>query len=84
MTTQTLTPQKKQRNDNSSLVGPALQALPRKMSPLEQSRNPVMFVVWVGAALTTMWSIAAPSLRLGDHDLAVVYHRVRGVCGSLR
>lgn len=62
MTTQTLTPQKKQRNDNSSLVGPALQALPRKMSPLEQSRNPVMFVVWVGAALTTMWSIAAPSV----------------------
>ena len=45
------------------------QALPgaiRKLDPRSQWRNPVMFLVWVGAALTTI--IAALELLTGDTD----------------
>lgn len=41
------------------------QALPgalRKLDPRQQWRNPVMFIVWVGAALTTLLAIAEPML----------------------
>ncbi|MDO5032644.1 potassium-transporting ATPase subunit KdpB [Corynebacterium sp.] len=47
---------------NSGLAAAALRQLPRKMSPVAQARNPVMFVVWVGAALTTLWSLVNPSV----------------------
>ncbi|MGK3952045.1 potassium-transporting ATPase subunit KdpB [Microbacterium sp. I2] len=42
-----------------------MQALPgavRKLSPAALWRNPVMFLVWVGAALTTVIAIAEPFL----------------------
>ena len=42
-----------------------IQALPgavRKLNPAAQWRNPVMFLVWVGAALTTLIAIAEPFL----------------------
>nr|WP_231563129.1 potassium-transporting ATPase subunit KdpB [Microbacterium mangrovi] len=42
-----------------------MRALPgavRKLNPAEQWRNPVMFLVWVGAAMTTLIAIAAPFL----------------------
>ncbi|MDN3494989.1 potassium-transporting ATPase subunit KdpB [Planococcus sp. APC 4015] len=47
--------------------GPAqiVQSLPgalRKLNPAAQWRNPVMFLVWVGAALTTLIAIAEPFL----------------------
>ncbi len=67
MTTPTMTaeqvkaPRTKTAGKNSGLAAAALKALPSKMSPLAQARNPVMFVVWVGAALTTVWSIINPS-----------------------
>ncbi|OHO51245.1 potassium transporter KtrB [Corynebacterium sp. HMSC035E02] len=67
MTTPTMTaeqvkaPRTKTADKNSGLAAAALKALPSKMSPLAQARNPVMFVVWVGAALTTVWSIINPS-----------------------
>jgi K+-transporting ATPase ATPase B chain len=41
------------------------QALPgafRKLDPREMWRNPVMFIVWVGAALTTVLAVAEPFL----------------------
>ncbi|WP_125130069.1 potassium-transporting ATPase subunit KdpB [Microbacterium sp. 10M-3C3] len=41
------------------------QALPgalRKLNPAAQWRNPVMFLVWIGAALTTLIAIAEPFL----------------------
>ena len=38
--------------EGSAIRGAALEAL-RKLAPRRQVRNPVMFVVWVGAALTT-------------------------------
>ncbi|MGP9684082.1 potassium-transporting ATPase subunit KdpB [Brachybacterium sp. AOP3-A1-3] len=34
----------------------------RKLDPRQQWRNPVMFIVWVGAALTTLIAIAEPFL----------------------
>ena len=42
-----------------------VQALPgalRKLNPAALWRNPVMFLVWVGAALTTVIAIAEPFL----------------------
>ncbi len=39
--------------DRATLL-PTLGAAVRKLSPLEQWRNPVMFVVWVGSVLTTL------------------------------
>lgn len=50
-----------QKTAKSSTAATALKMLPRKMSPVQQSRNPVLFVVWVGAAITTIWSIVDPS-----------------------
>ena len=40
----------------------AVKTLPKKLSPVAQARNPVMFVVWVGAFLTTVWSLFSPSV----------------------
>ena len=61
MTTERRTPQRS-ATTNSGLAAAALKSLPHKTSPLAQARNPVMFVVWVGAALTTLWSIFSPSV----------------------
>ncbi|SPD65203.1 potassium translocating ATPase, subunit B [Cupriavidus taiwanensis] len=41
------------------LVRPALLAALRKLSPREQLRNPVMFVVYAGAVLTTLLALRA-------------------------
>lgn len=49
-----------------SLGHSAAQALPlalRKLDPRVQARNPVMFVVWVGAVVTVIWSILNPSIH---------------------
>lgn len=54
-------PRRAASEKNNGLAAAALKSLPGKMSPLSQARNPVMFVVWVGAALTTVWSIINPS-----------------------
>ncbi|WHE36326.1 potassium-transporting ATPase subunit KdpB [Microbacterium sp. BDGP8] len=43
-------------------VGAALPGAVRKLNPAAQWRNPVMFLVWVGAALTTSIAIAEPFL----------------------
>ncbi len=41
-------------------VRAALPGAFRKLNPKEQWRNPVMFLVWVGAALTTVLAISEP------------------------
>ncbi|APZ34165.1 potassium-transporting ATPase subunit B [Microbacterium aurum] len=41
-------------------VRAALPGAFRKLNPKEQWRNPVMFLVWVGAALTTVLAVAEP------------------------
>ncbi|MDQ1129882.1 potassium-transporting ATPase subunit KdpB [Microbacterium sp. SORGH_AS_0888] len=40
----------------------ALPGALRKLDPRDQWRNPVMFIVWVGAVLTTLLAIAEPFL----------------------
>ncbi|RGE18521.1 potassium-transporting ATPase subunit KdpB [Leucobacter sp. wl10] len=44
----------------SEQVRAALPGAFRKLNPKEQRRNPVMFLVWVGAALTSILAIAEP------------------------
>ena len=43
-----------------SQVGAALPGAFRKLNPRDQWHNPVMFIVWVGALLTTALAIAEP------------------------
>ena len=50
---------------DSALLKPALVESLKRLSPRAQWRNPVMFVVWIGSALTTLLSLAA----LHDHRL---------------
>ncbi|QIK63563.1 potassium-transporting ATPase subunit KdpB [Leucobacter viscericola] len=45
-----------------SQIRAALPGAFRKLNPREQLRNPVMFIVWVGAVLTTLLAIAEPFL----------------------
>ena len=50
----------------------------KKLDPRVQFHNPVMFVVEVGAALTTYSAITKPSaLRLDDHRVALADRGVR-------
>jgi len=54
----------KSRSMHPSLLVTAWQALPQalaKLDPRHVFRNPVMFVVWVGSALTTVESFLQPS-----------------------
>ncbi|MFA9438669.1 potassium-transporting ATPase subunit KdpB [Uliginosibacterium sp. sgz301328] len=53
------------------LVRPALFQALRKLSPVAQWRNPVMFVVWAGSILTTLLAIQASSGH--DSDAAFVW-----------
>ncbi|MFB4350782.1 potassium-transporting ATPase subunit KdpB [Microbacterium sp. CR_7] len=43
-------------------VRAALPGALRKLDPRDQWRNPVMFIVWIGAALTTLLAVAEPFL----------------------
>ncbi|TFV84601.1 potassium-transporting ATPase subunit KdpB [Microbacterium sp. dk485] len=47
---------------SAAQVAGALPGALRKLNPAAQWRNPVMFLVWVGAALTTLIAIAEPFL----------------------
>lgn len=47
----------------------ALPGAAKKLNPAAQWRNPVMFLVWVGAALTTLIAIAEPFLGGSDDTL---------------
>ncbi len=47
----------------------ALPGAAKKLNPAAQWRNPVMFLVWVGAALTTLIAVAEPFLDGGDAGL---------------
>ncbi|RWR21242.1 K(+)-transporting ATPase subunit B [Microbacterium enclense] len=47
----------------------ALPGAAKKLNPASQWRNPVMFLVWVGAALTTLIAITEPFLGGGDASL---------------
>ena len=47
---------------DSALMGPALLDAFKKLHPRVQWRNPVMFVVYVGSAFTTMLAMSEPSV----------------------
>ncbi|MDQ1082491.1 MULTISPECIES: potassium-transporting ATPase subunit KdpB [Microbacterium] len=47
----------------------ALPGAAKKLNPAAQWRNPVMFLVWVGAALTTLIAVAEPFLGGTDASL---------------
>ncbi|MCK6079975.1 potassium-transporting ATPase subunit KdpB [Microbacterium sp. EYE_5] len=47
---------------DGAAIAAALPGALRKLDPRAQWRNPVMFIVWVGAVLTTVLAIAEPSL----------------------
>ncbi|MDT0116717.1 potassium-transporting ATPase subunit KdpB [Microbacterium sp. PRF11] len=49
----------------------ALPGAAKKLNPAAQWHNPVMFLVWVGAALTTLIAIAEPFLGGADGSLPV-------------
>ncbi len=67
MTTSTLDTPVERRTVQAGAFAPAqlVASLPealRKLDPRAQLRNPVMFVVWVGSALTTVLAVLEPSV----------------------
>lgn len=54
---------------SAAQVVAALPGAAKKLNPAAQWRNPVMFLVWVGAALTTLIAIAEPFLGGSDDSL---------------
>ncbi|WP_150953950.1 potassium-transporting ATPase subunit KdpB [Microbacterium testaceum] len=54
---------------SAAQVVAALPGAAKKLNPAAQWRNPVMFLVWVGAALTTLIAIAEPFLGGSDGSL---------------
>jgi len=54
---------------SAAQVVAALPGAAKKLNPAAQWRNPVMFLVWVGAALTTLIAIAEPFLGGTDDSL---------------
>jgi potassium-transporting ATPase ATP-binding subunit len=55
-------PQTPKRAFSAAQIVAAVPGALRKLNPAAQWRNPVMFLVWVGAALTTVIAIAEPFL----------------------
>jgi K+-transporting ATPase ATPase B chain len=63
------TPATPRRAFSTAQVMAALPGAARKLNPASQWRNPVMFLVWVGAALTTLIALTEPFLGGGDASL---------------
>ncbi|MBY4946400.1 potassium-transporting ATPase subunit KdpB [Cupriavidus respiraculi] len=56
----------------AALIRPALVAAVRKLSPRQQLRNPVMFVVYVGSLLTTLLCVRAAWAPAGGESWGFV------------
>lgn len=63
------TPAAPRRAFSAAQIVAALPGAAKKLNPASQWRNPVMFLVWVGAALTTLIAITEPFLGGGDGSL---------------
>ncbi len=63
------TPAAPRRAFSTAQVVAALPGAAKKLNPASQWRNPVMFLVWVGAALNTLIAITEPFLGGGDASL---------------
>ncbi|MFG6278703.1 potassium-transporting ATPase subunit KdpB [Microbacterium sp. 5K110] len=63
------TPAAPRRAFSAAQIIAALPGAAKKLNPASQWRNPVMFLVWVGAALTTLIALTEPFLGGGDASL---------------
>lgn len=63
------TPAAPRRAFSAAQIVAALPGAAKKLNPASQWRNPVMFLVWVGAALTTLIAVTEPFLGGGDAAL---------------
>lgn len=63
------TPAAPRRAFSAAQIVAALPGAAKKLNPASQWRNPVMFLVWVGAALTTLIAVTEPFLGGGDASL---------------
>lgn len=63
------TPAAPRRAFSTAQIIAALPGAAKKLNPASQWRNPVMFLVWVGAALTTLIALTEPFLGGGDASL---------------
>jgi K+-transporting ATPase ATPase B chain len=63
------TPAAPRRAFSTAQIIASLPGAAKKLNPASQWRNPVMFLVWVGAALTTLIAITEPFLGGGDASL---------------
>ncbi|MBQ9918766.1 MAG: potassium-transporting ATPase subunit KdpB [Microbacterium sp.] len=63
------TPAAPRRAFSAAQIVAALPGAAKKLNPASQWRNPVMFLVWVGAALTTLIALTEPFLGGGDASL---------------
>ena len=63
------TPAAPHRAFSAAQIVAALPGAAKKLNPASQWRNPVMFLVWVGAALTTLIALTEPFLGGGDAAL---------------
>lgn len=50
------------RGASAAQIGPACIGALRKLDPRTQARNPVLFVVWIGSLLTTIFAIVHPTV----------------------
>ena len=64
-----LTPAAPRRAFSAAQIVAAMPGAAKKLNPASQWRNPVMFLVWVGAALTTLIAVTEPFLGGGDAAL---------------
>lgn len=67
------TPDTRSRGLSGSQLRQALPGALRKLDPRAQWRNPVMFLVWVGAALTTVIAIVEPFLGADDSHVPAAF-----------
>lgn len=63
------TPAAPRRAFSAAQIIAALPGAAKKLNPASQWRNPVMFLVWVGAALTTLIALTEPFLGGADASL---------------
>ena len=63
------TPAAPRRAFSAAQIVAALPGAAKKLNPASQWRNPVMFLVWVGAALTPLIALTEPFLGGGDASL---------------
>ncbi|MDI9892574.1 potassium-transporting ATPase subunit KdpB [Microbacterium sp. IEGM 1404] len=73
------TPVAPRRAFSAAQIVAALPGAAKKLNPASQWRNPVMFLVWVGAALTTLIALTEPFLGDGGGDASLPFGFTWGI-----